>query len=224
MKLYTFPASRVCRPIAMFIADHGMTVEQHVVDLMAGEQYQPAFSAINPNNAVPVLEDDAFRLTESSAILKYLADVVNSPTYPKPLQARARVNEAMDWVNTGLYRSFGYNLCYPQVLDHIKLSDPNAQALVLAAGRKASQRYLGIMNDHLLGTSNHYLCGQSLSIADYLASSILTLGELTGCRFAVWPNVQRWYERMQAMPNWQSANAALYAWAGFTRGPDYVLV
>lgn len=224
MKFFTFPASPVCRPIAMFIADHGMTVEQKIVDLMAGEQYQPTFAAINPNNAVPVLEDDAFRLTESSAILKYLADVVNSPSYPKPLQARARVNEAMDWVNTGLYRSFGYNLCYPQVLDHMKLPDPNAQALVLAAGQKASQRYLGIMNDHMLGTGNPYLCGQSLSIADYLASGILSLGELTGCGFAAWPNVQRWYERMQAMPNWQSANAALYTWAGFTKGPDYLRV
>ncbi len=55
---------------------------------------------------------------------------------------------------------------------------------MLAAGRKAWQRYLGIMNDHLLGASNHYLCGHGLSIADYLASGILSLGELTGCRFA----------------------------------------
>jgi len=101
MRLYTYPGSPVCRPIAMFIADHGMEVEQRVVDLMAGEQYQPAFAAINPNNAVPVLEDGAFRLTECSAILKYLADIVDSPTYPKPWQARARVNSAMDWVNTG---------------------------------------------------------------------------------------------------------------------------
>ena len=62
MKLYTYPASPGCRPIAMFIADHGIEVEQQVVDLMAGEQYQPAFAAINPNNAVPVLEDGSFRL------------------------------------------------------------------------------------------------------------------------------------------------------------------
>jgi glutathione S-transferase len=71
MKLYTYPGSPVCRPIAMLIADHGMEVEQQVIDLTTGEQYQPAFAAINPNNAVPVLEDGAFRLTECSAILKY---------------------------------------------------------------------------------------------------------------------------------------------------------
>jgi glutathione S-transferase len=87
MKLYTFPGSPVCRPIAMFVVDHGLNVEEQVVDLMTGEQYQPAFAAINPNNAVPVLEDGAFRLTESSAILKYLAHVADSPAYPKPLQA-----------------------------------------------------------------------------------------------------------------------------------------
>jgi glutathione S-transferase len=222
MKLYTYPGSPGCRPIAMFIADHGMNVEQQIVDLTKREQYEPAFAAINPNNAVPVLEDGAFRLAESSAILKYLADVVDSPTYPKPLQARARVNSAMDWVNTGLYRAFGYNLCYPQVLPHVKWPDPHAQSLVLAAGQSGSRKLLGVMNDHMLGAANPWLCGNNLSIADYFASGVLSLGELTGCDFSTWPNVQRWYERMQGLPNWRGANSALYAWANFTKGQDYV--
>ena len=224
MKLYTYPGSPICRPIAMFIADHGMEVEQQVIDLMTGEQNQPAFAAINPNNAVPVLEDGAFRLTESSAILKYLADVVDSSTYPRPLQARARVNGAMDWVNTGFYRAFGYNLCYPQVLPHVKWSDPTAQSLALAAGQSGSRKLLGIMNDHMLGTNNRWLCGDNLTIADYFASGILSLGELTCCDFSPWSNVQRWYKGMQNLPNWMSANAALYAWANHTKGQDYVRV
>ena len=103
MKLYTYPASPGCRPIAQFIADHGLTVEEQIIDLQSGEQYKPAFTAINPNNQVPVLEDGDLRLPECSAILKYLADVANSPAYPKELKARARVNAAMDWVNTALY-------------------------------------------------------------------------------------------------------------------------
>lgn len=224
MKLYTYPGSPICRPIAMFIADHGMEVEQQVIDLMTGEQNQPAFAAINPNKAVPVLEDGAFRLTESSAILKYLADVVDSPTYPKPLQARARVNSAMDWINTGFYRAFGYNLCYPQVLPHVKWSDPTAQSLALAAGQSGSRKLLGIMNDHMLGTNNRWLCGDNLTIADYFASGILSLGELTCCDFSPWSNVQRWYKGMQDLPNWKSANAALYVWANYTKGQDYVRV
>jgi glutathione S-transferase len=46
---------------------------------------------------VPVLEDGDFRLTEGSAILKYLADSIDSPAYPKGLKERARVNEMMEW-------------------------------------------------------------------------------------------------------------------------------
>jgi glutathione S-transferase len=224
MRLYTYPASPGCRPIAMFIADHGIEVEQQVVDLMAGEQYQPAFAAINPNNAVPVLEDGSFRLVESSAILKYLADVVDSPTYPKPLQARARVNSAMDWVNTGFYRAFGFSLCYPQVLPQLKWPDTTAQSLALSAGQAGSRKLLCVMNDNMLDAGDSWLCGDSLSIADYFASGVVSLGELTGCDFSAWPNVQRWYERMQDLPNWQSANASLYAWANFTKGQDYVRV
>ena len=224
MKLYTYPASPVCRPIAMFIADHGMAVEQQMVDLLAGEQYQPPFAAINPNNAVPVLEDGAFRLTESSAILKYLADVAASPAYPKDLQTRARVNSTMDWANTGLYRNLGYSLCYPQVLPHVRLPDPAAQTLLLNGGQNGSRRLLGIMNDHMLGAGQPWLCGDRISIADYFASGILSLGEVIGCTFAAWPNVQRWYERLQALPNWAATNAPLYAWADFAKGPDYVRV
>ena len=222
MKLYTYPGSPVCRPIMMFIADHKMDVEQQIVDLMAQEQYGPAFAAVNPNNAVPVLEDGSFRLTECSAILKYLADVVDSPVYPKPLKERARVNAVMDWVNTGLYRSFGYNLVYPQVLEHVKFQDPAAQSQVLDAGQAGSRKLLGVMNDHMLGAGNDWLCGDSLTIADYFASGILSLNVLTGCSFEAWPNVQHWYERMQALPNWQSANGAIYPWAEAIKGPDYV--
>ena len=145
MKLYTFPASPGCRPIAMFIADHGMTVEEQVVDLMNGEQYGPAFTAINPNNAVPVLEDGDMRLPECSAILKYLADVVDSPAYSKDLKARAQVNAAMDWVNTGLYPAFGHNLCYPQVLAFAKWEDDKAQSLVLGRGQTRSRKLLSVV-------------------------------------------------------------------------------
>ncbi|MFT5180133.1 MAG: glutathione S-transferase [Alphaproteobacteria bacterium] len=73
LKLYQSPVSTTCRPIMMFIADEGLDVEQQIVDIMSGEHYGEAFTKINPNNFVPVLEDGDFRLMESSAILKYLA-------------------------------------------------------------------------------------------------------------------------------------------------------
>ena len=74
MKLYYHPASTTSRPVLLFAAEQKIPFELQVVDLFTGEHYQPPYEAINPNHLVPVLEDGDFRLTESSAILKYLAD------------------------------------------------------------------------------------------------------------------------------------------------------
>jgi len=113
MKLYYHPVSTTSRPVVLFAQENNLPVEMQVIDLMKGEHVQPAYAAINPSKLVPVLEDGEFRLTESSAILKYLAEKSNSPTYPKELQARARVNERMDWINTQLCRDLAYGLVYP---------------------------------------------------------------------------------------------------------------
>ena len=85
MKLYCHPASTASRPVMLFAAENRMPLEMQVVDLFTGEHTQPPFEAINPNHLVPVLEDGDVSLTESSVILKYLADKVNSPLYPKGL-------------------------------------------------------------------------------------------------------------------------------------------
>jgi glutathione S-transferase len=223
MKLYMHPASTTCRPIMMFIADNNMKVDQQVVDIMTGEQYQPAFSAINPSNAVPVLEDGSFRMTESSAILKYLADKIDSPAYPKDLQKRARVNEVMDWFNTGFYRTYGYGLIYAQLLDGYKLKGEAGQTEALAAAKTAAQRFLSILDKSILG-SKPYLCGDSITIADYFASGLLSVGEVIGCKFANYPNIQRWYERMMKQPSWKDANAGVFYWADAAKGPAYTTI
>jgi len=73
MKLYMHPVSMTSRPVRLFIADSKIDCDQQLVDVMTGEHLQAPYEAINPNRLVPVLEDGDFRLTESSAILKYLA-------------------------------------------------------------------------------------------------------------------------------------------------------
>ena len=224
MKLYMHPASTTCRPIMMFIADNKMKVDMQVVDIMTGEQYQPAFAAINPSNAVPVLDDGDFRLTESSAILKYLADKIGSPAYPKDLQKRARVNEVMDWFNTGLYRTFGYGLCYAQLLDPYRLKHQLGQSEAVTTAKANAERYLGILEKHFLGDKQTYLCGEAPTIADYFASGIISLGEVIGCKFAAYPNIRRWYERMHKQPAWKDANSGVFYWADAVKGPAYVAI
>ena len=134
MKLYYHPVSTTSRPVLLLAADEGIALDHEVVDLFTGAHLQPAFASINPSQQVPVLKDGEFRLSESSAILKYLAEKTGSAAYPKDLQKRARINEVMDWFNTGLYRDLGYGLVYPQVLPNYKRED--------AALQKAN--YLGI--------------------------------------------------------------------------------
>ena len=224
MKLYMHPISTTCRPVMFFIADHGLDVEQEVVDIMTGKQFEPAFVAINPNCAVPVLEDGGFRLTESSAILKYLAEKIASPAYPSNLQDRARVNEVMDWLNTGFYRSFGYGLCYGQLIDTYKNPDANGQKLAIECAQKSAARFLSILNDHIIGPERNNLCGNTMTLADYLGSGFISLGEVIGCTFADYPNIMRWYGAMKRRPNWQAANGGVYGWADYARGPDYVRV
>ena len=109
---------------------------------MTGAHMQPPYSAINPNCLVPMLEDGDLKLTESSAILKYLADKIGSPAYPKDLKQRAKVNEMMDWINTNFYREWGYNLCYPQLFPHLKRRSDEAQAATLEFGKANAKRWL----------------------------------------------------------------------------------
>jgi glutathione S-transferase len=209
MKLYFYPASTASRPVVLFAADHWIELDYQVVDLFAGEQAQPAFSAINPNQAVPVLEDGTFRLTECSAILKYLAEKVGSPAYPRDLQQRARINERMDWFNTSLSRELCYGFLYPQIMPTHKRVDEHTQRETLAWGKRNAVRWLDVLNDRWLA-DNRYVCGERLTIADYLGIAKVTLGEVARVDYSRWPNVARWIERMKDRPTWAPANDAFY--------------
>jgi glutathione S-transferase len=143
MKLYMTPESTVSRPVRLFAAEHKIAMEEELVDRVA--RYKPPYSFVNPNCLVPMLEDGDLRLTESSAILKYLADKIDSPTYPKNLKQRAKVNEAMDFINTNLYRDFGYAFCYPQLFPHLRLRNDEAQTAALEKGKERSKRWLRVL-------------------------------------------------------------------------------
>ena len=224
MKLYYHPVSTVSRPVVLFALDNGIELELELVDLATGQHLQPAYERINPSRLVPVLEDGDFRLTESSAILKYLADRLDSPAYPKDLQRRARVNEMMDWLNTGFYRDFGYGLVYPQIFPHHKRRSDEAQASAIEWGKEKARFWLGALDRHLLGGERKFLCGDELTIADYLGAGILSIGEVTHCEFAQYPNVARWYAAMKSRPNWAKANETFYGMVTAYKDASFVTV
>ena len=224
MKLYYHPASSTSRPVMLFAAENQVPLEMQVVDLFTGEHYQPAYEAINPNHLVPVLDDGDFRLTESSAILKYLADKIDSPLYPKDLRARARVNERMDWVNTQLCRDLAYGTVYPQIFPSHKRRSDEAQREQLQWGQERAKGWLKVLDQHMLGTGKPYLCGDAMTIADYFASSFVALAELVGSDLREYPHVRAWLDRMKALKHWPAVNGTIDGYAATLKGQEMVTV
>jgi glutathione S-transferase len=222
MKLYFHPVSTTSRAVALFAAEAGIPLDYQVVDLMTGEHLQPAYLAINPNGMVPVLEDGDFRLTESSAILKYLGDHANSPAYPKDLRERARVNEMLDWFNANLYKDFAYGIVYPQLFPHHKRPTDAAHSGAIEWGKQKSQRWLSLLDEKLIGKDKAFLCGKSPTVADHFGASILTLGDLLSYDFAPYPNVRRWLGNVRGLPSWGKVNEAFNGWAASMKGKPFV--
>ena len=220
LRLYMHPVSTVSRPVSLLIAEKNLPVTEQVVDLMTGEHLKPEYAAINPSKQVPTLVEDDFRLTESSAILKYLAARFDLPEYPKDLKERAKVDSVMDWFNTQFYRDFGYGLLYPQIFPHHKRPTEDQQHGVIAWGKDKSQNWLTVLDQDILG-ANDYLANNKISIADYFGAGLVTAGEIVGCTFEGYPNVQRWIGRMKALPTWDKTNEVMYGFAGSLAGQQF---
>ena len=224
MKLYYHPISTTSRPVMLFAAENHIPLEMQVVDLFTGEHVQAPYAAINPNKLVPTLVDGDFVLTENSAILKYLADKIDSPAYPKDLKKRARVNERMDWTSTQLCMDLVYALVYPQIFDAHKRRSDEAQAATLERGKARAQAWLEVLDKSVLGADNTYLCGNDMTIADYHAASYVALAEVIGSDLAAYPNVKRWLGRMKALKSWPQVYQVIDGFAASLKGKAMVAV
>ena len=207
MKLYMNPASAPSRAIMLFVAETGIEMDTCVIDLSTGEQCGPEFLAINPNGLVPVLEDGDFILTEGAAILRYLVEKSGSPMYPSDLQQRARINEAIDWFNSNLYRDVAFNLTYPQIFDHHHRRSAEGTAAAVAWGQEASVRWLRVLDEHLLGDEADYLCLGRLTIADLFGACLLSVADLVRFDLSEYPNIVRWLGNVSALSSWDAVNA-----------------
>lgn len=224
MKLYYHPASTASRIVMLFAAQEGIALDFELVDLMTGAHHRPEYKAVNPNALVPVLDDDGFVLTESAAILRYLANKTGSRAYPAELRARARVDEAMAWFYSNYYKDYGYGLVYPQLFPHHKRPTDEAHAGAIDWGRKQSLRWLDVLEQHFLGHGNAYLCGDTLTLADYVGIEMVTMGELVGCTLKDYPNICAWIGRMKALPHWGAVHEAHDGFVASLAGKQFVAI
>jgi glutathione S-transferase len=80
MRLYDFHQSPNCRKVRMYLAEKGLQVPVHPVNLLTGEQYASEFLRRNPFGAVPILElDDGVVIPESLVIIEYLEELHPTP-------------------------------------------------------------------------------------------------------------------------------------------------
>ncbi len=202
MRLYVDPITTTSLPLLLFAAEHGHPLQITAVRLLNGEHLTAQYGALNPNRCVPVLQDEDFTLTECSAILKYLADKLHSASYPRDLRSRARVNQAMDWFNTGFYRDVGYGAVYPRLLQEHAFANPATQIDFLTRAEKRAAKWFAILDQHWLREPG-FLCGADVSIADYLGSCYVAITDLVGLDLTPYANVRRWMSIMEARPAWR---------------------
>jgi len=215
MKLYCDPISTTSRPVLMFIADEGLDVEIVKVDLMAGGHQDPEYLALNPNGIVPFLVDGDFKLGECAAILKYLAVRSRSAAYPEDLKAQIAVDEALSWFTTQFHTSFCVMICYPNIGVPHGMS-PTQLTDLMAYGHEHAPRWLKVLDAHMLA-GRAYVCGDQVSLADYLALSFVLLGGLASYDFSPYPNITAWIARMQARPSYAPTYAAFDTMVAFMR-------
>jgi glutathione S-transferase len=122
---------------------------------------QENFVALNPNSMVPVVIDGDFVLWESNAICRYLCNKAgDTQLLPTGPQARARVEQWMDWQATELNNAWRYAFM-ALVRGSLTHRDPH----LIEASIVNWNRHIGILDRHL-ATSGHYVVGDSFSLAD----------------------------------------------------------
>jgi glutathione S-transferase len=92
LELYHHGSSACAAKVRFALAEKRLEWQGHYVDILAGEQFEPAFLAVNPKAVVPVLIHDGAVIPESTVICEYVEEAFGEhPIYPRTPLERARV-------------------------------------------------------------------------------------------------------------------------------------
>jgi glutathione S-transferase len=190
MKLYGFGPARSLRAL-WGLKELGLEFEFIPVNLQAGEQRRPEFLALNPAGKLPVLVDGDFVITESAAIVLYLAEKHREKgLMPTGLRERAQVYRwilfAVTELEQPLWRMAKHSFLYPE---HKRL----ARDIDLA--REEFMAMAAILDRHMEG--RQYIVGDRVTVADCVTAYLMDWAnerQLLG-RF---PNLAAYLRRMYA--------------------------
>jgi GSH-dependent disulfide-bond oxidoreductase len=182
--------------ITIALAEMGLPNEWQRIDIRKGEQFEPGFLAISPNNRVPAIEDLApndagapISIFESGAILLYLSEKTGK-LIPSTARGKAGVTQWIMWQMAGLGPMMGQ-------LAHFQNYAP--EKLPYAVDRYANEcRRLFKVLDTRLAESEYLTI--DYSIADIAVYPWLIVRAALGLDFDNYPHLARWFDTISIRP------------------------
>jgi GSH-dependent disulfide-bond oxidoreductase len=184
------------RKISVALEEMGLPYSVHTVNIGKGEQFNPEFLKISPNNRIPAIIDpegpdgQPISVFESGAILIYLAEKTGKFL---PTDRRKKV-PVLEWL---MWQMGGFGPMPGQVHHFLQVTDPADQRYGLERYSKETRRLYGVLDRRLEGRD--YVADEC-SIADFAILGWAWRHERHKVDLAEFPNVKRWYERCMARP------------------------
>lgn len=194
IELYYWPTPNGWK-ISIMLEECRLPYEVKFVNILRGDQFEPAFLKISPNNRMPAIIDPKgpggrpISIFESGAILQYLGRKTGK-LYPKDERRRVEVDEWLFWQMAGLGPMAGQ-------AHHFRLYAPEKLPYAIERYTNEVRRLYGVMEKRL--KDREYLCG-SYSIADIACIGWTRPWERQGQDPSEFPNVARWREKLLARP------------------------
>lgn len=203
MKLYMNAMSPNVRRVRLTAAVLGMELEEKKLDFTKGEHKNPEYLALNPNGAVPTLVDGDFVLTESRAIMQYLASKKpESGMLPRDEKARADVVRWQFWDASHFSPQLGTLAFEKMVKAMMGMGEPDQRKIEDALS--SFRRFGAVLNKRLEGKT--YVVGDALTIADLTLASSLMYAKQTDAPLGEFPNVKAWFSRISDTDAWKKTN------------------
>jgi len=156
---------------------------------------EASFLARNPNGLVPVIEDDGFVLWESNSIIRYLANRYDTDhLYPRHPQARARVDQWIDWQATELNNAWRYAF-----LSLVRNSPTHQDPHELAASVANWNRHIAIIEQQLQA-NDAYITGERFTLADIPIGLSIHRWYATPLAHPDFPAVAAYFKRLNERP------------------------
>jgi GSH-dependent disulfide-bond oxidoreductase len=194
IELYYWPTPNGFK-ITIMLEECGLPYEIKPVNIGKGDQFEPSFLKIAPNNRMPAIIDPdgpggkPISVFESGAILQYLGRKTGK-FYPKDERARVAVDEWLFWQMGGLGPMAGQ-------AHHFRNYAPEKVQYGIDRYTNEVNRLYGVMNRRL--ADHDYLAGE-YSIADMASFPWVRPYKNQGQELSEFPNLDAWFKRMLARP------------------------